>query len=142
MFDPKGWRYPGWRGLLYNDSRNVYLGIFAETRFERNCLTESGDHWLNCLFQRQHFPRAIPRGKNLVSVRRVKVERRHEQYLDVRNTGIKLTRWLRALKRQHQKFSTFLHLENIRRKQCGLSKMASPACVKPTPFCVKHRQEQ
>ncbi len=34
------WKYPGWRGLLYDDARYVYRGKFAETRFERNCLTE------------------------------------------------------------------------------------------------------
>ena len=34
------WKYPGWRGLLYDDSRYVYRGKFAESRFEKNCLTE------------------------------------------------------------------------------------------------------
>jgi len=34
------WKYPGWRGLLYDDARYVYRGKFAETRFERNCLAE------------------------------------------------------------------------------------------------------
>jgi len=34
------WKYPGWRGLLYDDARYVYRGKFAESRFERNCLTE------------------------------------------------------------------------------------------------------
>jgi len=34
------WKYPGWRGQLYDESRYVYHGRFAETRFERNCLTE------------------------------------------------------------------------------------------------------
>ncbi len=34
------WKYPGWRGLLYDESRYVYRGKFAETRFERLCLAE------------------------------------------------------------------------------------------------------
>jgi uncharacterized protein YecE (DUF72 family) len=34
------WKYPGWRGMLYDDARYIYRGKFAESRFERNCLTE------------------------------------------------------------------------------------------------------
>ena len=34
------WKYPGWRGLLYDEARYVYRGKFANTRFERNCLSE------------------------------------------------------------------------------------------------------
>src|SRR5580698_2115234 len=34
------WRYPGWRGMLYDEQRYVYRGKFAESRFEKNCLTE------------------------------------------------------------------------------------------------------
>lgn len=34
------WRYSGWRGMLYDDSRYVYRGKFAESRFEKNCLSE------------------------------------------------------------------------------------------------------
>src|SRR5271170_5015663 len=34
------WKYPGWRGKLYEDARYVYRGKFAESRFERNCLAE------------------------------------------------------------------------------------------------------
>ena len=34
------WKYPGWRGMLYDDSRYVYRGKFAETRFNKNCLAE------------------------------------------------------------------------------------------------------
>jgi uncharacterized protein YecE (DUF72 family) len=34
------WKYPGWRGKLYDDARYVYRGKFAESRFERNCLAE------------------------------------------------------------------------------------------------------
>jgi len=34
------WKYPGWRGTLYDSSRYEYRGKFAKTRFERDCLTE------------------------------------------------------------------------------------------------------
>ena len=34
------WKYPGWRGLLYDEARYVYRGKIAETRFEKNCLAE------------------------------------------------------------------------------------------------------
>lgn len=34
------WKYPGWRGQLYDEARYVYRGRFAETRFDRNCLAE------------------------------------------------------------------------------------------------------
>jgi uncharacterized protein YecE (DUF72 family) len=34
------WKYPGWRGLLYDEARYVWRGRFAETRFEKHCLAE------------------------------------------------------------------------------------------------------
>jgi uncharacterized protein YecE (DUF72 family) len=34
------WKYPGWRGLFYDEQRYVYRGKFAESRFEKNCLSE------------------------------------------------------------------------------------------------------
>lgn len=34
------WKYPGWRGLLYDDARYIYRGKFATSRFERDCLSE------------------------------------------------------------------------------------------------------
>ena len=34
------WKYTGWRGLLYDESRYVYRGKFAESRFKKNCLAE------------------------------------------------------------------------------------------------------
>ena len=34
------WKYSGWTGLLYDEQRYHYRGKFAETRFERDCLTE------------------------------------------------------------------------------------------------------
>ena len=37
------WKYPGWRGQLYDEARYVYRGRFAETRFDRLCLSEYGE---------------------------------------------------------------------------------------------------
>jgi len=34
------WKYPGWRGMLYDEARYVYRGKFAVSRFERTCLAE------------------------------------------------------------------------------------------------------
>ncbi|MDB6021371.1 MAG: hypothetical protein JWQ04_1228 [Pedosphaera sp.] len=34
------WKYPGWRGMLYDEQRYVYHGKFGEKRFEKNCLAE------------------------------------------------------------------------------------------------------
>jgi uncharacterized protein YecE (DUF72 family) len=34
------WKYPGWRGQLYDETRYITRGKFAESRFERECLTE------------------------------------------------------------------------------------------------------
>ena len=34
------WKYPGWRGMLYDESRYLWRGRFAETRFDRECLAE------------------------------------------------------------------------------------------------------
>jgi uncharacterized protein YecE (DUF72 family) len=34
------WKYAGWSGMLYDRARYEYRGKFAESRFEKNCLTE------------------------------------------------------------------------------------------------------
>src|SRR5665213_3784781 len=34
------WKYPGWLGLLYDETRYVWRGKFARSRFEKNCLGE------------------------------------------------------------------------------------------------------
>lgn len=34
------WKYPGWCGQIYDEQRYAYRGKFAETRFDRECLTE------------------------------------------------------------------------------------------------------
>lgn len=34
------WKYPGWCGQLYDESRYLWRGRFAESRFDRLCLSE------------------------------------------------------------------------------------------------------
>ncbi len=34
------WKYAGWRGMLYDESRYVYRGKYAQSRFEKQCLAE------------------------------------------------------------------------------------------------------
>ena len=34
------WKYPGWRGQLYDEDRYVWHGKFSKARFERLCLAE------------------------------------------------------------------------------------------------------
>jgi uncharacterized protein YecE (DUF72 family) len=34
------WKYPGWRGQIYDSQRYEYRGKFALTRFNRECLWE------------------------------------------------------------------------------------------------------
>ena len=34
------WKYPGWRGQLYDSDRYQWRGKFAQSRFEKNCLAE------------------------------------------------------------------------------------------------------
>jgi uncharacterized protein YecE (DUF72 family) len=34
------WRYPGWVGTVYDESRYLYRGKFAKSRFEQGCLAE------------------------------------------------------------------------------------------------------
>jgi uncharacterized protein YecE (DUF72 family) len=34
------WKYPGWNGMLYEESNYAWHGKFAKSRFEKNCLAE------------------------------------------------------------------------------------------------------
>jgi uncharacterized protein YecE (DUF72 family) len=40
MIGTSSWKYPGWRGMLYDDDRYIWRGKFSEARFERSCLAE------------------------------------------------------------------------------------------------------
>jgi uncharacterized protein YecE (DUF72 family) len=34
------WKYPGWRGQIYDQARYLWRGSFSEARFDRSCLAE------------------------------------------------------------------------------------------------------
>jgi hypothetical protein len=34
------WKYPGWRGQLYDEAKYIWRGKFSEARFDRLCLAE------------------------------------------------------------------------------------------------------
>jgi hypothetical protein len=34
------WKYPGWRGMIYDENKYITCGKFSESRFEPDCLTE------------------------------------------------------------------------------------------------------
>jgi uncharacterized protein YecE (DUF72 family) len=34
------WKYPGWRGQIYDEDRYVWRGKFSQSRFEKDCLAE------------------------------------------------------------------------------------------------------
>ena len=53
------WKYRGWAGLLYDEQRYCYRGKFAETRFERDCLTEYAEVFKNVCVDAAYytFPR-------------------------------------------------------------------------------------
>ncbi|MBI3868466.1 MAG: DUF72 domain-containing protein [Verrucomicrobia bacterium] len=40
LFGASSWRYMGWMGKLYQESRYVFRGKVSETRFKRSCLAE------------------------------------------------------------------------------------------------------
>ena len=35
------WKYPGWRGQLYNEEKYTTRGKFSESRFNRDCLADA-----------------------------------------------------------------------------------------------------
>ena len=42
LIGTSSWKYPGWRGLLYDESRYIWRGRYSEARLEKYCLTEYG----------------------------------------------------------------------------------------------------
>lgn len=40
MIGTSSWKYPGWRGLVYDEGRYLTRGKFSEAKFERECLVE------------------------------------------------------------------------------------------------------
>ena len=48
------WKYPGWRGMLYDPARYEYRGKFAQTRFNRECLRECAEVFKTVVYARNH----------------------------------------------------------------------------------------
>jgi len=40
LIGTSSWKYPGWRGMLYDEARYLWRGKFAKSRFEKSCLEE------------------------------------------------------------------------------------------------------
>jgi uncharacterized protein YecE (DUF72 family) len=40
LLGTSSWKYAGWRGMLYDESRYLWRDKVAESRFEKNCLSE------------------------------------------------------------------------------------------------------
>jgi len=40
LIGTSSWKYPDWRGMLYDEARYVWRCKFAESRFQKNCLNE------------------------------------------------------------------------------------------------------
>ena len=57
------WKYAGWRGLLYDESRYVYRGKFAMSRFEENCLAEYAEVFKTVCVDAAYY--TFPRPENL-----------------------------------------------------------------------------
>jgi uncharacterized protein YecE (DUF72 family) len=49
------WKYPGWRGMLYDEARYIYRGKFNETRLEKNCLSEYAEVFKTTCFDGAYY---------------------------------------------------------------------------------------
>lgn len=57
------WKYPGWLGTIYDDSRYQYRGRFAQSRFDKNCLTEYAETFKTVCVDAAYY--AFPSRENL-----------------------------------------------------------------------------
>jgi uncharacterized protein YecE (DUF72 family) len=57
------WKYRGWCGQVYDEARYVYRGKVAESRFERNCLTEYAEVFKTVCVDAAYY--SFPSVKNL-----------------------------------------------------------------------------
>ena len=49
------WKYPGWCGMLYDESKYITRGKFSESRFERDCLTEYAEVFKTVCFDGGYY---------------------------------------------------------------------------------------
>jgi uncharacterized protein YecE (DUF72 family) len=57
------WKYPGWLGTVYDETRYHYKGRFAQTRFDRNCLVEYCETFKTVCVDAAYY--TFPTAKNL-----------------------------------------------------------------------------
>lgn len=55
------WKYPGWRGMIYDESRYITRGKFSVSRFERDCLAEYAETFGSVKGSRTRY--AVNRGR-------------------------------------------------------------------------------
>jgi uncharacterized protein YecE (DUF72 family) len=49
------WKYPGWCGMVYDESRYITRGKFAKSRFERDCLAEYAETFKTVCFDGGYY---------------------------------------------------------------------------------------
>jgi uncharacterized protein YecE (DUF72 family) len=57
------WKYPGWLGTVYDDSRYQYRGKFAKSRFDQSCLGEYAETFKTVCVDAAYY--AFPSKENL-----------------------------------------------------------------------------
>jgi|SRR5882724_8211939 len=59
--DTSSWKYPAWRGMIYDEWRYVYRGKFAGSRFEKNCLTEYAETFKSGCVDAGYYCFSVPK---------------------------------------------------------------------------------
>ena len=60
------WKYPGWRGLIYDESKYSWRNRFSQTKFERDCLSEYAETFKSVCVDAAYYQ--FPSGQKLVSL--------------------------------------------------------------------------
>src|ERR1035438_2272588 len=55
LIGTSSWKYPGWRGMLYDEARYIYRGKFNETRLEKNCLPKYAEVFKTTCFDGAYY---------------------------------------------------------------------------------------
>jgi uncharacterized protein YecE (DUF72 family) len=60
------WKYAGWRGMLYDETRYIWRGKVAESRFEKNCLAEYAEVFKTVCVDAAYY--TFPRPESLAAL--------------------------------------------------------------------------
>lgn len=63
LIGTSSWKYPGWLGTVYDETRYHYKGRFAQTRFDRNCLAEYSEVFKTVCLDAAYY--TFPTAENL-----------------------------------------------------------------------------